>query len=188
MDVLKEVWKDVKGYEGKYQVSNTGKVLSLNYHREGYPNLLTLKTNSDGYKYVGLCKNNKVKTHRIHRLVAEHFLPLNLNPSLQINHKDEDKSNNNVNNLEWVTPKQNTNYGTCVKRRSQTVKLTGSRRNNNGKKIICVDTGEVYGSISEASKFTGIKRTTIRSSCKSGRKTRASKYLWKLLEVVCREY
>lgn len=94
-----EIWKDIKGYEGLYQVSNLGRV-----RRQS--KLLHLNTNTYGYKHVTLSKGNAQKTALVHRLVASAFIenPLGLP---QINHKDGDKSNNAVSNLEWVTPKEN---------------------------------------------------------------------------------
>ena len=107
---MKEEWKDIKGYEGLYQVSNTGKVRSLdrkvwNYIKKGR----TLKTHNNGHGYynISLHGNNKIEKHvYIHRLVAETFIP-NPNNLPQVNHKDFNKSNNNIDNLEWVSSLQN---------------------------------------------------------------------------------
>ena len=108
----KETWKDVPGYEGLYQVSNTGKVKSMSYGHHGVPGILTPRKNNSGYQRVCLCNADKKHRDRtVHRLVWEVFngpIP----EGLQINHKDENKSNNSLENLEVVTPKQNTNYGT----------------------------------------------------------------------------
>ena len=116
---IKEVWKDIKGYEGLYQVSNLGRIKSL--EREvwnGYKvflkseKILKPKSNSkDGYLRIALSKNGKVKDKLIHRLVAEEFIP-NPNNLPQVNHKDENKNNNYVTNLEWCDSKYNANYGT----------------------------------------------------------------------------
>lgn len=103
---MKEEWKDIKGYKGKYQVSNTGKIISLNYHRSGKSKELIPNKPKKGYPYVGLCNGGKIKSLKIHRLVAEAFIP---NPGNKpfVNHKDGNKHNNNVNNLEWVTALEN---------------------------------------------------------------------------------
>ena len=106
-----EIWKDVKGYEGKYQVSNLGRVKSLKrwsgtkfYYRKYILNNYINKNN--GYVYVCLTKNNKSKNARLHKLVAEHFLD-NPNNYTQINHIDGNKSNNCVDNLEWCNGSYN---------------------------------------------------------------------------------
>ena len=108
----KETWKEIPGYEGLYQVSNTGKVKSMNYKRTGLPGILAPGNTGDGYKFVQLRNaDNKYKYHYVHRLVWEAFVG-QIPEGLQINHKDEDKTNNSLENLEIVTPKQNANFGT----------------------------------------------------------------------------
>ena len=101
-DNMKEEWKDIKGFEGAYKISNTGKVLSLprqgTKHRE--PMLRALSLNHDGYVKVRLLYNGRDETHRVHRLVAEAFIP-NPDNKETVNHKDGNKENNNVDNLEW---------------------------------------------------------------------------------------
>lgn len=105
-----EIWKDVVGYEGKYKVSNMGRVYSLN--KEKYMRCCNDKR---GYARLILRKDNKSYGNLVHRLVATAFLP---NPSnyKEINHKDENPSNNTVDNLEWCTKKYNNNYGTKIER------------------------------------------------------------------------
>ena len=103
-----EVWKDIKGYEGLYWVSNLGRVKSKRK---------ILKPINGEYLKVGLSKNGKQKTFTIHRLVAQEFVNNPKNKS-QVNHKDENKHNNNSNNLEWVTFQENMNYGTKQDRES----------------------------------------------------------------------
>lgn len=110
---MNEIWKDVKGYEGKYQVSNLGRVKSLGSDK--WHKGRVLKPSFDGkgnYLFVGLHKDNCIKLATIHRLVAEQFIP---NPDNLpcVNHKDENKTNNRVDNLEWCTVKYNSNYGKC---------------------------------------------------------------------------
>ena len=127
---MEEEWRAVVGYEGLYEVSNTGKVRSLDryvqqknmykiithiYHgRE-----LSLKKHRDGYLVATLCKNKGLQSCQVHRIVATAFIP-NPNELPQINHKDENKQNNNVNNLEWCTSKYNNNYGTRSQRMANT--------------------------------------------------------------------
>lgn len=118
---MEEVWKDIPGYEGLYQVSNTGEVKSLNYRGSGETKLLKQSTNKKGYKRVVLCKNRKKKNHCVHRLVAIAFIPNPDNLPI-VNHIDECKSNNMVSNLEWCTLVYNNTYGTRNERISKSSK------------------------------------------------------------------
>lgn len=114
-----EIWKPIKGYEEFYAVSNLGKVKSLKYGKEKILKPRKVK----GYLYVALCKDGKVKNFRVHRLVAEAFIP---NPMglPEINHKDEVKNNNCVENLEWSTREHNINYGSRTERTSKPVEAS----------------------------------------------------------------
>lgn len=104
-----EVWKNIEGYEGLYQVSNKGNVKKLNYKNSGVDKILTQKHHPQGYVFTALWKDGKHKNHFMHRLVATAFIenPLNLP---EVNHKDENQSNNCVENLEWCSSSYNTNY------------------------------------------------------------------------------
>lgn len=102
-----EIWKDIKNYEGLYQVSNFGNVRSLRTNK----NLYYSKSGKDKkYLKVGLFKNRKRVMAYIHRLVAETFID-NPNNLEQVNHKDENSKNNCIDNLEWISCKENINYG-----------------------------------------------------------------------------
>ena len=108
-----EEWKDVVGYEGLYQVSNFGNIKSLfRYKRQLKPVI------RNGYESVKLCKNKNAKFVSVHRVVAEAFIP---NPQKLpiINHKDENKQNNCVENLEWCTNVYNINYGNAQEKKAQ---------------------------------------------------------------------
>lgn len=105
---MQEIWKDIEGYEGEYQVSNFGNVRSLNFMRRGVTRELA-KKHSGGYSYVILYKKTKIKRKRIHRLVAETFIP-NPDNLPEVNHKDENKENNRIDNLEWCTHQYNFRY------------------------------------------------------------------------------
>lgn len=133
MNIENEIWKDIPEYEGQYQVSNFGRVKSL--ERKGtYNRIMKPHKCKNGYLYVCLSKDNKYKTFLLHRLVALAFIPNN-NPTkkTQINHKDENKENNKVENLEWVTPKENTNYGTRNERASKNISKAMKEKYKGGK-------------------------------------------------------
>ena len=127
-----EEWKSIPGYEGLYEVSSYGRVKSLekSYIRKNgvidhKPEIiLSPKNNGKGYFIVCLYKNKTHKYYLIHRLVAQAFLP-NLDNLPCVNHKNEDKNNNRVDNLEWCTEKYNSNYKGVLKRRSQRMKENG---------------------------------------------------------------
>lgn len=106
-----EIYKDVEGYENLYQVSNMGNVKSLISNK-----ILKPAKNHNGYLYVCFSKQGKHKHHKIHRLVAQAFID-NPNSYPIINHRDENKTNNCVSNLEWCDHKYNINYGTAIERR-----------------------------------------------------------------------
>lgn len=106
----KEYWKLIKDYEN-YMVSSFGRVKSINYNHSGKERILKLRTDRHGYLRVNLWKNNKQKNFLVHRLIAEAFLP-NPNNYPCVNHRDENKQNNNVDNLEWCNSKYNCNFGT----------------------------------------------------------------------------
>ena len=120
-----EKWKDIERYEGLYQVSNLGRVKSLSrrdrLNRVIQEKILKLRSDKKGYLLVNLYKEGKRKTYKVHRLVAQAFIP-NPEDKPEVNHKDEDKTNNKVENLEWVTSKEKCNYRTRNERiaKSQT--------------------------------------------------------------------
>lgn len=116
-----EQWKAVNGYEGLYEVSNTGKVRSLDYRRTGEVRELSQLHTSCGYLYVALWKERECKRFYVHRLVAEAFIG-EIPEGLVINHKDETPQNNNVENLEICTQKYNSNYGSHNERLSAALK------------------------------------------------------------------
>ena len=111
MNIINEEWKPVKGYEGLYEVSNLGRVKSLNYNHTGKERIMKPEKHRDGYLRVQLYKDGKVKHFLVHRLVATAFIPNPLELP-EINHRNEDKTNNVVVNLEFCSRCYNSNYGT----------------------------------------------------------------------------
>lgn len=129
------MWKWIEGYEGKYKISDRGEVFSMAI------NSIMKQQENYGYKLVNLAKNGKYKNCRVHRLVAIAFVE-NIDNKPQVNHIDEDKTNNHVDNLEWVTPLENANYGNRNKNIS----------NHSGTKIIAKkeDKEILFNSLTEA--------------------------------------
>lgn len=163
---MEELWKDIKGYEGLYQVSNLGRVKRVTTGR-----ILKGSKDSIGYLRVNLHKNNIPSTEKVHRLVAEAFIP-NLENKPQVNHRDEDKTNNMASNLEWMTAKENINHGTCTQRISK----------SNSIPIIATNlkTGEVqefYGS-RECARQLGLNHSLITNVLK-GRYKQTGGYTFK---------
>lgn len=171
-----ETWKDIKNYEGYYQVSNLGNIRSIDrivkqtnsknkdkFQYNHYKGVI-LKTfiNNSGYECITLTKSSKSRNFLVHRLVAEAFLEKTILDSV-INHKDENKINNIVENLEWCTPKYNSNYGTNLKRISSKL----------GKKVYQYDINKnlinIFNSSKEASFYTKIPDRGIRKACYSNK-------------------
>lgn len=186
-----EIWKDIPEYEGLYQVSNLGKVKSLERVVRCGKGTKILKErilksgkNSKNYLSVVLCKNGKMKCFTVHKLVCLVFIP-NDNPTekTEINHIDENKENNHVSNLEWVTPKENCNYATRNERIGKAHK--SKPRPKLHKSIIQLDLQNnfirVWDSATQVEKELNIYATSITACCKGRLKT-AYGYLWKYKE------
>lgn len=142
---MEEIWKDIEGIEG-YQISNIGRVRSLNYQGTNKTRLLKTQTLSK-YETVMI----KHKTYLVHRLVAKAFIPNPLGLS-DINHKDENKLNNTVENLEWMSHYDNMQYSLDKMGRPK-------------KKIICVETQEVFDDAETLSKKIGCSSSHIANIC-----------------------
>lgn len=137
--------KSIKGYEGLYSVTSCGKVYS---HKS--KKFLKQHDNEQGYLYVQLWKDGIGKWHRVHRLVADTYIP-NPDNLPEVNHKDEVKEHNWMNNLEWCDHKYNMNYGSCATRSAQ----------KRSTKIRCVETGEEFESIMDCERKTGLHNGNI---------------------------
>lgn len=154
---MKEEWKNVEGFKGLYQVSNLGNVKSLNYNNSGKEQILKQSIrNSNGSKCVTLCRNGKRQNYSVHRLVATAFLQNPFNYK-EVNHKDENRHNNNVMNLEWCNRTYNNNYGTRNQRTA--AKL--------GKPLLCKKDGVItyYDSCHDAGKALNIPYQSIQKVC-----------------------
>ena len=163
---MEEIWKDVVGYEGLYQVSNLGNVRNTNTRKHKKQML-----NKYGYYRLVLWKNNTGKNFVVHRLVAEAFIP-NPNNFPYINHKDECKTNNNILNLEYCTPKYNSNYGTGSKRQGKKKEIPVKQYDMNGNYIQTFPSGKIAG------ETLGLNRSKISNCCK-GKRQSTGNYKWK---------
>lgn len=161
-----EEWRDIEGYEGYYQVSNYGQVRSLDRWRKagtgGYiqkGQIIKPQISKDGYNRINLYKEGKCKHHNVHRLVANAFIP---NPEYkeQVNHIDGDKMNNEVWNLEWNTPQENTIHawenGFCSKESQE-------------KQILCHQNNKIYRSLHHAAKELRLSASNICNILKGKR-------------------
>lgn len=190
-----EIWKDIKGYEGIYQVSNYGRVKSLNYNKTNREGFMSFNNNGTGYLQVCLTKDKKYKKKLVHRLVAKAFIekPIDKN---YINHIDGNKSNNHVENLEWVTRSENQkhayanglidkeklsnshkgekhhNYGKHLSDETK-IKISNSNKgkqagknNPRSRKVICITTGEIFDTLTAAAQKYNINNGDICSCCK----------------------
>lgn len=158
----KEIWKDIPDYEGHHQISNTGKIYSVKRNR-----MLKQSNQPDGYYRARLCFNGVVKSFLVHRLVATTFIP---NPTglLDVNHIDEDKSNNSVTNLEWMSHKDNINHGTRNHRAAERLKILYARP------IVAIfknGTTKTYTSVRECSESLGLYVTNINRVIRGERKS-----------------
>lgn len=166
---MKEIWKDIKGYEGLYQISNYGRVKSLpkkalrryGTYRNVKERILKTSKAYEGWDYsnVVIRKDGIPKTKPVHRLVAEHFIP-NPNNYDQINHKDENKLNNRVDNLEWCSQQYNSNYGTVKKRISNKRKKPVLQFSLDGKFIA------EYDSLKQLKEATGFDSGLVSCVCR----------------------
>lgn len=166
-----EIWRDIKGYEGFYQVSNLGRV------RNSMTDKILKPVPNHRYLRVTLCKNGVHKLFRIHRLVAQAFIP-NPDNLPTVNHKDQDKTNNCVDNLEWSDMEYQINYGD----RNNRVSQKQINDPNKSKPVVQYTLDMVfvaeYPSAREASRQTGVDYGNIKHCCNGKFKT-AGGYIWK---------
>lgn len=199
MQETEEIWKPIPGYEGLYEVSTKGRVKKLErvtvrkngrkYHKK--ERILKSWTNYKGYLCVNIYSNEgKQKYATIHRLVAKAFIP-NPDNKPQVNHKDEVKTNNCVENLDWMTAKENNNYGTRIERITKAIDkdtrkaICEAARKVNSKPVTQYSKDEkfikVWSSIAEAGRQLGFSHSSISKAARGAQK-QAYGYIWKYVK------
>lgn len=178
-----EVWKNIEGFNGDYQISNLGRVKSFKFST---PKILRYKTNNKGYKWVCLSLNGVQRNLLVHRLVAMHFLENNKNYEI-INHIDENPANNNVSNLEWCTQSENVKKSSKLKDYFETNNILCNTRNakhndtaNKVKQILQGKVIKVFKNSLEVKKNLGFDQSFILSCCRNKRKS-AYGYQWQFV-------
>lgn len=179
-----ETWKRIKDYD-EYFISNLGRVKSINSYnnKTNKAKILKCTDNGKGYKIIRLCKKDKKENKYIHRLVAEHFLE-NPHNYKEINHKDNDTSNNNVNNLEWCDRSYNVKYsfttGKHIAPKAMLDKKGFNHPISKPVKQYNIDGSFIkeYGSAKLASDITGICYMSIKK-CRCGKQKTAGGFIWK---------
>lgn len=175
---MRELWKDAVydgvTYEG-YQVSNLGRVKSLNYNHTGKEKVMKLLKRVDGYLQIGLHKDEKYKMIKVHRLVASVFIE-NPNNLPDVNHKDENKTNNVVDNLEWCDRKYNNNYGNHNRKVGEAL-MNGKCSKPVLQYTLNGDLIREWSSTHECGR-NGFNQGNISACCNGERKTHKG-YIWK---------
>ena len=170
----KTIWKDIEGYNGTYQISNTGKVRSFSSWAKG--RLLSISYDKQGYPRITLNGEGAYNNHSIHRLVAKAFIP-NPENKRNVNHIDGVKTNNHASNLEWVTSRENSIHA----RDNGLLKYAGSNSYNARRVNQYSLNGEFikkYDCMMDAERDTGIRCSSIHLCCK-GKYKRAGKFIWR---------
>jgi hypothetical protein len=167
---IKEEWRPVVGFEGRYQVSNLGRVKSINIANTRKSGILKSEKSRDGYYQVTLTINGNRLHTGVHRLVAMAFIP-NPDNLPQVNHIDEDKTNNCADNLEWCTQHYNICYGTTILRKSKKIQKVVVQKDLNGNVL------NTFDSIRSAMIATGINECSISRVC-NGFVNSAGGFLW----------
>jgi hypothetical protein len=161
-----EIWKEIKDYEGLYEISNFGRVKCLPRdigHCFTNIKIMRLKKGKNGYIIAPLCFNKKYKFKYVHRIVATAFIS-NIDNKPQVNHKDGERNNNNYENLEWATESENMFHSYKELGRESCVKK--GEFNHKNKKILCINNGIIYYSTNEAGKQTNVHPSNVSKVCR----------------------
>ena len=196
-DMEGEIWKDIEGYEGLYQVSNMGRVKSLErmcksrwgkteYYRTVHSKILSQTPYTNGYLMIELSKNGKVKKFLAHRLVAMNFIE-NTENKPTVDHKNTIVTDNRVENLRWFTHEQQMRENEATKKKCK--EAIASRKQSYEqikKQVRCITTGKVFNSITEASRYYNVTDCLISRCCKgtakyTGTKT-GEKLTWEYID------
>jgi hypothetical protein len=174
---MEELWKDIEGYEGYYQVSNHGRVKSLERVIESnggpqyvQPSILEGKLSRKGYRYFHFRKDGKERNCYVHRLVASAFLANNQSKP-EVNHIDGNKDNNHILNLEWVTKSENMQHAVRTGLSIPNNELASEARR---KKVINIITGKLYQSAKSAAEENGLVYSTLKSRLNGSQKNNTS--------------
>ena len=170
-NMTKEVWRDVKGYEGLYQVSDQGRVKSLGRKWRKSERFLKPVVRHDGYVVVGLYSGGKPKTFKVHRLVCEAFHE-NPDNKPQVNHINEIKTDNRACNLEWATARENSNFGTRTERSGKAQSKPVAQYAQDGELI------KIWPSTREVERQAGFRHGYICQSA-NGKRKQAYGFIWK---------
>ena len=160
--------KDIKGYEGLYAITSCGKVWSYRSQK-----FLKPVSDKDGYWKINLSKDGQRKTYQVHRLVAQAYIP-NPEDKPQVNHKDEVKTHNYINNLEWTTAKENSNHGTRTKRSVETQR----KNKTNMIPVYCIELDRVFDGVNVAAAELGLSGSNL-CACLQGRQKTFGGYHWR---------
>lgn len=174
---MEEIWRDIEGFEGLYQVSNIGNVRSFHKNSNGVKKVATLKM-KNGYLTVHLSKCGKAKRIGVHRLVAIAFLEREEGKT-QVNHKNENKEDNRIENLEWCSQRYNNTYGTRIERVSKTCLKNKKRSIPIEQRSLDGDLIRVWdGGGKDIQRQTGFNQALIWRCCNNRNKT-AYGYIWR---------
>lgn len=193
-EVAGEEWRPVPNYEEFYEVSSLGRIRTKGRHvirsngnpTTFHPRYMTQHRTKKGYLAVSLAVNGKTHTLSVHRIVASAFHPCDNMNELEVNHIDENRANNRADNLEWLTHRDNVNYGTHNQRVKEWQERNGWHELRKRRVTLLVDGVEVatYSSLTDAANDTGVNISTICACCRGRKNPTRKGHLWRYAEEV----